>query len=86
MNLVSNSPRTVAPTIRQIGMLFAVLLLSPARAQAQYVDPGSASLLWQLVVAGIVGLGFTTRHYLLALYHRLFSRGGKEPNDHTNAT
>lgn len=81
-----NTSRAITTTIRQIGMLFAFLLLSPARAQAQYVDPGSASLLWQLVVAGIVGLGFTMRHYLLALYHRLFSRRGKELGEHTNAT
>ena len=75
-------PSTIA--VRVTALLIAVLVLSPARAEAQYIDPGSASLLWQLLVAGIVGLGFTMRHYLLALYRRLFSRRDKGPRERTD--
>ena len=49
----------------------ALLILLPARAQAQYIDPGSTSLLWQIVVAAALGLSFHFRYYLMALGRRL---------------
>ena len=75
--------RPFAAILRHGAILLALVCLCPARAQGQYIDPGSASLLWQLLVAGAVGLGFTMRHYLLALYRRLFSRRGKGPSQAT---
>ena len=76
--------RPFAASLRHGAILLALVCLIPSRAEAQYIDPGSASLLWQLLVAGIVGLGFTMRHYLLALYRRLFSRRDKGPGEHTD--
>lgn len=71
-------------SVRLGTLLLGIFLLGPERAQAQYIDPGSSSLLWQLLIAGFVGLGFTLRHYLLALWRRLFARKAKGPGVHTD--
>jgi hypothetical protein len=42
---------------------------------AWYIDPGAASLLWQVIVSGVVGVGFTLRHSITRLYRRLRRRG-----------
>jgi hypothetical protein len=62
---------------RRCILLMVLVALSPAEAQAQYIDPGSSSLLWQLLVAGIVGLAFNLRHAFLALSRSLLSRRDK---------
>ena len=40
-----------------------------------YVDPGSTSLIWQLVISGVVGVGFTARRFFRAMASRI--RGKK---------
>jgi hypothetical protein len=49
----------------------------------QYIDPGNSSLIWQLLIAGVAGLGFTLRHAVSTLFHRLFSKRGKGPDEPT---
>ena len=41
----------------------AALLLVPVQAQAQYFDPGSASIIIQAVLAGIVAVAATFKLY-----------------------
>jgi hypothetical protein len=49
----------------------------------QYIDPGNSSLIWQLLLAGVAGLGFTLRHALATLYRRCFSKRSKGPDGPT---
>ena len=49
----------------------------------QYIDPGNSSLIWQLLLAGVVGLGFTLRRTVSTLFRRLFSKRTKGPDEPT---
>lgn len=76
---------------RAAGMPLAVLCVitaigaTPARVAAQYIDPGSASVLWQLILAGVFGVIFSVRSYLLllgrALLRRLRRSSDQSPGD-----
>ena len=46
----------------------------PSKLDAQYVDPGSVSILWQLLVAGVFGIVFTLRQRVGYLWHALVDR------------
>lgn len=46
--------------------VIVLLLLLPEKASA-YVDPGSGALLWQTVVASVVGLMFYFRRVFIRL-------------------
>jgi len=55
--------------MRRVGFVVAwvmFLMLTPSVASAQYVDPGSVSLAWQLLLAGVLGTVFTARRLILA--------------------
>jgi len=56
-----------------VAVLCAIAAI-PARLAAQYVDPGSASILWQLLLAGVFGVVFSFRRYLLSLSRSLLRR------------
>jgi hypothetical protein len=56
----------------------ALALFVPVPATAQYLDPGSASIIVQAVVAGVVAVGAGVRLYWTKL-SGLFSR--RRPND-----
>ncbi len=43
-----------------------------------YIDPGATSLLWQLIVSGIVGVGFTLRHSITRVWRKLRRFGNAE--------
>jgi len=65
-----------------------VLLLIPvvgtARFAHAYVDPGSGSFLFQMLVAGMLSLAFTVRHYwsrVRSYVRRLFSSGAPDDRD-----
>lgn len=61
---------------RLIQPLFATLcplVIFPECLQAQYVDPGSTSVLWQLLVAAVIGGLFTMRHLLARAWRSLIS-------------
>jgi len=49
----------------------------------QYIDPGSSSLIWQLLLAAVAGLGFTLRHTVVTLFHRIFPKRPKGPDEPT---
>lgn len=41
---------------------------------AAYIDPGATSLVWQLIVSGVVGIGFSIRHRISSLIRRFRHR------------
>jgi hypothetical protein len=48
-----------------------------------YIDPGMGALLWQTVIAGVVGFLFylkKTRRWLVAMFRKIFGRGGNKPD------
>ncbi len=51
----------------------AALLLVPVPAEAQYLDPGAASIIVQAVVAGVVAVGAAVKLYWSKI-SGLFSR------------
>jgi hypothetical protein len=51
-----NSPDPPMNTARWLGVAFVFLLIAEARPQA-YLDPGSGSMLVQLLLGGVAGLG-----------------------------
>ena len=55
-----------------IASVAAMLLVAEAPAHA-YIDPGSGSLLYQALLAGLLGLGFTFRR-TTATVSRFFRR------------
>lgn len=63
--------------LRAFGCSLALLLATPSYAHA-YIDPGSLMLLWQMLVAALVGLLFYGRRifsYLQQGVRRLFRSG-----------
>ena len=50
-------------TLAVVATIIAASLLHPATAQAQYVDPGTGSVIIQIVIAGVVGLAAVLRLY-----------------------
>ncbi|MGH9581280.1 MAG: hypothetical protein ACRD2R_09805 [Terriglobales bacterium] len=55
---------------RTLGTALAValaFLLLPARAHA-YTDPGSGMLIWQALMAALVGAGFYFRKFLIRFF------------------
>jgi hypothetical protein len=51
------------PKVRIFVLLLLILILTEGRAQA-YVDPGTGSMVWQLLFAGVVGVVFYIRKVL----------------------
>lgn len=47
-------------------LVLALLIGTTSEAYA-YIDPGFGSLLWQLAVAGLVGVAFYYRHFVARL-------------------
>ena len=39
-----------------------------------YIDPGATSLVWQVIVSGVVGVGFTLRSRIASLLQRFRHR------------
>ena len=46
--------------LRAIFLVFLAMFATEREASA-YTDPGSGALIWQMVVAGLVGVGFYFR-------------------------
>jgi len=74
----------------RLNVRLVVLLLIPlfgtARFAHAYVDPGSGSFLFQMLVAGMLSLAFTVRHYwsqVRSYVRRLFSSGAPDDRDST---
>lgn len=62
-----------------LAVVFILMLIVavPSVAQAQYMDPGAASLVVQLVIAGVAGAAVLVRVYwsrLRLIVKRLFRR------------
>ncbi|HEV8454252.1 MAG TPA: hypothetical protein VGQ24_05150 [Gemmatimonadales bacterium] len=59
----TNSPRVLPiRVVRGIGVLLVILLLPPP-LHAQYLDPGSGSILIQVLLGGVVGLAAILKLY-----------------------
>ena len=57
------------------------VVLAPRIASAQYIDPGNASLYWQLLLSAIAGFAFTFRGGLTWLFHAVRRRlRGERPD------
>lgn len=63
-----------ALVFRLLTSAFGLMLLMPKTATGQYVDPGSASLLWQLLLAGVIGIAFTLRQNVVAAFRAILAR------------
>lgn len=58
--------------------LAIALCLYPRSLYAQYIDPGGASLLWQLLLSGLLGVTFVLRQTLLGIVRRIGRRPAKQ--------
>ena len=45
----------------RIAFLIALVMFGTEREARAYTDPGTGALIWQMMVAGIVGVGFYFR-------------------------
>ena len=54
-----------------------VVLFIPNNLYA-YIDPGSGSMLLQALIAGIAGIIFAFKTYVVGFFHKLFRREKKE--------
>jgi hypothetical protein len=68
------SPINGSMTIRRVLVVLAVWNV----CGAAYIDPGATSLVWQVIVSGIVGIGFTLRSRITSLLQRLRNRSRDE--------
>jgi len=62
-------------------LVLSLLFVAPAHA---YVDPGSGSVLLQVLIAGLLAVGFTIKTFWGNLKRRvtgIFSRSSKAPDD-----
>ncbi len=64
---------------RRLLFLFALFLAAPRALRAQYIDPGSSSFLWQLLIVGFLGVVFNLRRHIATLFQRI--RGRKHDAD-----
>jgi hypothetical protein len=72
-------------TVSLLSLLFYVAFPPPVYA---YLDPGSGSYIFQLIIAGVVGLGFLVKVYwgkITAFFTRGASRKGTETEDDSDA-
>ena len=66
--------------IRNILVLFIVLLIATQSRVYAYTDPGSGTLLWQMLIAGSVGVMFYFRR-LVSWARRLKSKSKSHEAD-----
>lgn len=69
------------PSRRLDVVVLAALAIWAADTHVQaYIDPGSGALIWQAIMAGVVGAGFYFRRF----FGRFFSRDRRQdpPADH----
>jgi hypothetical protein len=59
---------------RVIVAMIGLSLVMPVTLQAQYIDPGTSSLLWQLLLTGLVGVSFTFRRTFADIVRRIRNR------------
>jgi hypothetical protein len=60
--------------------LIAVLSFATEHPANAYTDPGSGTLIWQIIVGGLVGLGFEFRRL------KNWLTGRKRPSQDSNST
>lgn len=63
-------------------MLATALSLTVIESAHAYIDMGTGSLIFQMLVAGIVGAGFTIKVYWHALKNRVNRLLGRPVEDH----
>ena len=53
--------KQVANTIARSLFLVALVMFATEKEARAYTDPGTGALIWQMLVAGLVGVGFYFR-------------------------
>ena len=66
-------------------LVLACVLFSVDDAHA-YLDPGTGSYLFQMVIAVLLSGAFTIKHFWYRLKVRIVRRDGHEPNDDAPAS
>ena len=74
----SHDPTGALMPLARILLLAALCALVPAQALA-YIDPGSGSIIFQVIIGGILAAGVTLKMYW-GRFVRLF-RGGRDADD-----
>ncbi len=67
-------PTPIRSVIRGI-LPAAILMVLPSQARAQYLDPGSGSILIQALIAGAVAVATVVKVY----WHRILVLFGRRP-------
>jgi hypothetical protein len=73
--------KTRLHTLGVLAAWLATLTLIPSTARAQYLDPGSGSIIAQAVIAGVVAVAAAARLYWVRL-SALFVRRRKSDGQH----
>ena len=60
-----------------IFIIIYIVMLIPSNLFG-YIDPGSITILLQLLLAGIAGFLVTFRNYIVSIFKTLFKKGKKE--------
>ena len=71
--------------VQFLSILFVILCYS--QSAAAYLDPGTGSLILQMLIAGIIGAMFTIKLYWYRLKDfiaRIFGKGKESTNDQNN--
>ena len=66
--------RKAAPVAGQIigGLVFLLtVLIGTEKPAYAYTDPGSATLLWQIGVSALIGLGYYFRKFIIRLFGKV---------------
>jgi hypothetical protein len=72
-----SAPEPPEPMLLTIRRVLLVLALWDV-CGAAYIDPGATSLVWQLIVSGVIGAGFTLRSRIASLIRRFRYRNRDE--------
>jgi hypothetical protein len=78
--------RKAPPIAGQIigGLVFVgtVLIGTEKPVYAAYTDPGSASLLWQIGVSALIGVGYYFRKFIIRLFGKVNSPNKEDEMGH----
>lgn len=72
-----------SPKILALSFALIIALAWPRNAHA-YLDPGTGSMLWQMLLAGLFGALFTIKMYwrkFKAFFSKLLAKKGEEKNE-----
>lgn len=77
--------RPLSSSARWVGAAVAVWLLIAEQPLHAYIDPDSGSLIYQAILAGLLGLAFTLRRRIDTLWRFLRGRAGGDASSKGDA-